>query len=54
MIDSMARAALAYIGAGYRVNDAIDRAIADTMVSNNYPAYIFSRVAAKVCGQLTA
>lgn len=54
MIDSMTRAALAYIDAGYHVNDAIDRAIADTMVANNYPAYIYSRIAAKVFDRLSA
>lgn len=54
MIDSMARAALAYIDAGYHVCDAIDRAIADTMVSSNYPAHIYSRIAAKVYDRLAA
>ena len=55
MIDTIARAAYLYYAAeGYHLPDAIDRAIADTMVSNNYPAYIFSRVAAKVYERLSA
>lgn len=48
MINSMVVAARAYIAAGYHVSDAIDRAIADTMNADVYPAYIYSRVAAKV------
>lgn len=54
MIDTMTSAALAYIDAGYHVCDAIDRAIADTMTSNTYPAYIYSRIAAKVYDRLAA
>lgn len=48
MIDAITRAAIAYTVEGYHLSDAIDRAIADNMTANTYPAYIYSRVAAKV------
>lgn len=48
MIDTITRAAIAYTVEGYHLSDAIDRAIADTMTASTYPAYIYSRVAAKV------
>lgn len=55
MIDTIARAAYTYYAAeGYHLSDAIDRAISDTMVANSYPAYIYSRVAAKVYERLSA
>lgn len=55
MIDTIARAAYDYYTAeGYHLSDAIDRAIADTMASTAYPAYIYSRVAAKVYDRLNA
>ncbi len=55
MIDTISRAAYTYYAIeGYHLSDAIDRAIADTMTANTYPAYIYSRVAAKVYERLSA
>lgn len=54
MIDTITRAAIAYTVEGYHLSDAIDRAIADTMTASTYPAYIYSRVAAKVFDRLSA
>ena len=54
MIDTITRAAIAYTVEGYHLSDAIDRAIADTMTATTYPAYVYSRVAAKVFERLSA
>lgn len=54
MIDTITRAAIAYTVEGYHLSDAIDRAIADTMTATTYPAYVYSRVAAKVYERLSA
>lgn len=48
MIESMTHAAQGYLDAGYSLPDAIDMAIANVIVSNKYPGYIYSRIAARL------